>query len=101
MNVRAVVWPLVAACLVAGLDQGVKLMVPSAKPDLPLIPGFFAIRFARGTRARPSVSAGFPEALAAVGVAILAGLLFYLWKRASAAPGPERIGLSVPVGWRR
>ena len=99
MNVRfAVVWPLVASCAVAGLDQAVKLMVLAVKPNLSVIPGFFSIRFARNTGAAFSLFAGFPGVLAAVGVAILAGLLFYLCNRGAAAPVPERIGLSLLIG---
>ena len=98
MNANAFLWPLAGACVLAGLDQIVKLLMLATKPDLSVIPGFFSIRFATNTGAAFSLFAGFPNALGLVGLSILVGLLFYLWKRAAIAPPLERVGLSLVIG---
>src|SRR3990170_7862187 len=84
-------WPLLVATIIATVDQVVKLAVLTARPQIPIIPGFFALNFVTNTGVAFGIFQGFSTLLAFLGLAIVAGLLFYL-PRASQLASPVELG---------
>jgi signal peptidase II len=91
-------WPLLVATIIATVDQVVKLAVLTARPQIPIIPGFFALNFVTNTGVAFGIFQGFSTLLAFLGLAIVAGLLFYLPRASRLASPVELAALSLVLG---
>lgn len=95
---RRLGWPLLAAVGLAVVDQVVKLAVLAARPEFPVVPGLFAVRFGTNTGVAFGLFQGFPLAVTFVGGGILVALLAYLGRIAPVATTLERAALSLIIG---
>lgn len=95
---RALMWPLLGAATVAGVDQAVKLAVVVLRPQVSVIPGFFDLRVATNTGAAFSLLQGFPLGVTLLSAVILVAILIYFTRRAQVLTPLGRIGLSLLLG---
>lgn len=95
---RPFMWPFMGAAAIALADQGIKLAVLSARPQLTVIPGFFAISFATNTGAAFSLFRQLPGVLTVLGAVILAGLAVYVVRSGPTTTPLARIALALLIG---
>jgi signal peptidase II len=84
--------------VVLALDQGVKQVVLTTRPDIQVIPGFFSVTFGTNTGVAFGLFRDFPLAVTLLGLGLLLGLLVYGVRAAPLAPVPERTALSLLLG---
>jgi signal peptidase II len=80
------------------MDQAVKLTILTVRPQIAVIPGFFALSFGTNTGAAFGLLQGFPVGVTLLASAILVGLLIYLSRMAHVATLLERTALSLLIG---
>lgn len=95
---RRLMWPLLEAAIIAAMDQAVKLAVLSIRPQVSVIPGFFALSFGTNTGVAFGLFQGFPLGVTVLGGAILVAVLIYLIRVAHVATPLERTALSLLLG---
>jgi signal peptidase II len=95
---RRLMWSLLGAVSIAAMDQTVKLAVLAIRPQVPVIPGLFALSFGTNTGVAFGLFQGFPLGVTVLGGAILVAVLIYLIRVAHVATPLERTALSLLLG---